>query len=575
MNSLEKHSSPSARLESILVASSVALGLVHAWSGRYAMNPDGVSYLDLGDAFVRHDWANALNAWWSPLYAWMLGVVVNSFAPSPKWEFPAVHVANFLIFLLCLGAFRFFLHGLLAWCHESREDEPGVASLPDWALILLGYSIFLWCSLEVVSVYAVAPDSLVLACVCLLGGALLAVRKNPSTMRFVFLGFVLGLGYWVKTVILPLGFVSLFCAYLWRPNENRNEKGNRSAQNWRSGIAIAALVFACTAAPLVLMLSLQKGRFTIGETARLNYARYIFPQMAWTNWQGEIPGGGVPVHPTRQIITDPPVFEFDGPVVGTYPPWTDPSYWNEGIRPQFRLKPQLEILAGTVPIELRVLFRGQPGLLAGAIILALLSGRVWLAGLRRLWPLLAICLFGMAAYLPLVVNDRYLAGYVLLLFLVILATVRLRPADQKVAGYVAIAVFATMALSAADLAVRYATHHLMNAGAGPNSTIEDVRAAEGVIRAGVRPGDKVAVIGDTTGTYWARMAKVRIIAEVGRNGLTEYFWKLPPETRSRVYGALSNIHARLVMARCPAETVDGWERVAGTGDCLLWLDAKH
>jgi hypothetical protein len=274
-------------------------------------------------------------------------------------------------------------------------------------------------------------------------------------------------------------------------------------------------------------------------------------------------------------MTEPPVFEFDGPVVGTYPPWTDPSYWNEGVQPHFRLKPQFETLASTVPTELRVLLRDQPGLVAGVIVFVFLSGGMLLAGLRKLWPVFAVSVSGMAVYLPLVVNDRYLAGYVLLLFLVILAAVRLRPRDQRAAAYVAIAVFITMTLSLLDLTLRYATHHLVNEGAGPNSTIEEVTAAEDLLNAGTRPYDKVAVIGDSTGTYWARLAKVRIIAEVGGSGGSEGFWKLPPDTRRRVYGALSNIHARLVMARCPAETVDGWERVAGTGDCVLWLDAKR
>jgi hypothetical protein len=567
MNTFENHSSPSARLESVLAVSSVALGLVHAWSGRYAMNADGISYLDLGDSFVRHDWANALNAWWSPLYAWTLGIALNSVKVSPRLEFPAVHVVNFVIFLVALGAFRFFLHGLLDWCHRVRDGGEEVGPLPDWTLILLGYATFLWTSLEVVSIYGVTPDLAVMACVCLLGCALLAVDQNPSLLRFVFLGFVLGLGYWIKTILLPLGIVALICAYFW--------KREGSSFHWKRGITIAAVIFLCTAAPLVLLLCKQKGRFTIGETGRLNYARYVFPRMPWRNWQGEIPGGGVPVHPTRQIMTEPPVFEFDGPVVGTYPPWTDPSYWNEGVQPHFRLKPQFETLASTVPTELRVLLRDQPGLVAGVIVFVFLSGGMLLAGLRKLWPVFAVSVSGMAVYLPLVVNDRYLAGYVLLLFLVILAAVRLRPRDQRAAAYVAIAVFITMTLSLLDLTLRYATHHLVNEGAGPNSTIEEVTAAEDLLNAGTRPYDKVAVIGDSTGTYWARLAKVRIIAEVGGSGGSEGFWKLPPDTRRRVYGALSNIHARLVMARCPAETVDGWERVAGTGDCVLWLDAKR
>lgn len=50
-------------LERILVFTSLALGLLHAWFGRYSMNPDGISYLDVGDSFFRRDWANAVNAW--------------------------------------------------------------------------------------------------------------------------------------------------------------------------------------------------------------------------------------------------------------------------------------------------------------------------------------------------------------------------------------------------------------------------------------------------------------------------------------------------------------------------------
>jgi hypothetical protein len=472
---------------------------------------------------------------------------------------------NFFIFLVALAAFRFFLHRLLAWCHADQTAESQGSPLPDWALILTGYAVFLWSSLGVVSIYAVSPDLTVVACICLLGGALLGLGLDPRPRRFVLFGLVLGIGYWVKTILFPLGLVALFCAFLWK----------RSSDRWRRGVALAAIVFLCVTAPLVLVLSKQKGRLTIGETGKLNYARYVFPQMRWTHWQGEIPGGGTPAHPTREIMKDPPVFEFDGPVGGTYPPWTDPSYWNEGIQPHFRLRPQLEILVSTVPGEIRVLLREQPGLVAGVIVFIFLSGRLWWRSLGKLWPLVAICVIGMGAYLPLVVNDRYLGGFVLVLFMVILAAVRVRPEDRKVAAYVAIAVFITMALWTVDLTVRYATHHLVNAGAGPNSTVEDIVAAEELERMGTRPGDKVAVIGDAAGPYWARLAKLRIIAEVGVGGQTEKFWKLPQETKVRVYGALASTHARIAVARCPAESVADWVRVPGTVDCVFWLGEKR
>ena len=64
-------------LENILVLASLGFGLAHAWIGRYSMNPDGVLTWIMGDALVRHDWAHAVNAYWSPLYGWMLGLVVG------------------------------------------------------------------------------------------------------------------------------------------------------------------------------------------------------------------------------------------------------------------------------------------------------------------------------------------------------------------------------------------------------------------------------------------------------------------------------------------------------------------
>ncbi|MBZ5683886.1 MAG: hypothetical protein LAP86_02520 [Acidobacteriia bacterium] len=96
-------------LDAALLGTSVLLGLLHAWMSRYAMNPDGMSYLDLGDSFFHRDWAHAVNAWWSPLYPWVVGNVCGILKPSMKWEFPLVHAVNFGIFLVALLAFRYLL----------------------------------------------------------------------------------------------------------------------------------------------------------------------------------------------------------------------------------------------------------------------------------------------------------------------------------------------------------------------------------------------------------------------------------------------------------------------------------
>jgi Na+-translocating ferredoxin:NAD+ oxidoreductase RnfD subunit len=78
----------------------VTLAGLHAWTAArsHSMNPDGVAYLDIGDAYFRGDWEVAISTVWSPLYAWILGAVMWLVEPSMRWEFPLVHLVNFFIF---------------------------------------------------------------------------------------------------------------------------------------------------------------------------------------------------------------------------------------------------------------------------------------------------------------------------------------------------------------------------------------------------------------------------------------------------------------------------------------------
>ena len=553
-------------LETVFVLASLAFGLVHAWIGRYSMNPDGVSYLDMGDSLVHRDWAHAANAYWSPLYGWILGLTVGEILPSPRWEFPLVHVVNFAIFLVALFCFRLFLHEAARFCQEqSALDDAGADSriaLPEWALLILGYSTFLWASLESVSLYDVSPDQAVLACACLTAAMLLRLRRHAALRNFVFLGLLLGLGYWIKAILFPLGIVIVVLVYLWQ----------HPSRIWRRGSMVAALVFLGVSAPLVLVLSAEKGRPTFGDSGKLNYAWAVSPRTFWRNWQGHESGSGTPAHSTRQLVEHPPAFEFAEPVPGTYPPWADPSYWNEGLQWHFRMRQQVEVLASNLMSELRLLLRAQPGLVIAVIALALLSGGLWFANLRELWPLIAWPTAVFAVYLPVHVEDRFLGGFVLILFVTLLAAVRLRASDQKSAGYVAIAVFIAMALGTADLTVRYATQHLAIPGSGPNSAWQDVLAAEHLQKMGARSGDRVAVIGDGTGAYWARLAKLRIVAEVmGANHGSAEFWGSSQETKDRVYSAFTGAGAVLTVAACPASTRDGWQPIEGTNYCVLKL----
>src|SRR5213593_3544186 len=124
-------------LRLLLLVLAAALGALDSWTSRYSLNPMGVSYLDMGDAFVRRDWQTALNGLWSPLYSLPLGLLVRGFRPSPSTEFPLVHFANFLIYLTALFAFTLFMRELVRWQNESRDSvsEQRTIVLPEWAMM--------------------------------------------------------------------------------------------------------------------------------------------------------------------------------------------------------------------------------------------------------------------------------------------------------------------------------------------------------------------------------------------------------------------------------------------------------
>ena len=142
------------------------------------MTSDGISYLDMGDAYLRGDWHTAINGYWNPLYAWLQALARLVFHPSAYWEYPLVHLVDYVIFALTAFAFEYMLQGLLV----DRKDV--------FAMRSIAYSIFLWSTLELGRVFMVNPDMLVAATVYAAVGILL---RAPKSMP-IALGIVLAVG---------------------------------------------------------------------------------------------------------------------------------------------------------------------------------------------------------------------------------------------------------------------------------------------------------------------------------------------------------------------------------------------
>src|SRR5215468_8991394 len=100
------------RLVASLWAVAVLFGLSQAWAWRYYIEPDGVSYIEIAHAYIQRDFAHAVNAYWSPLYSWLLALVI-SLAHVPEYlESTSLHLVNFVVFLLCVASFAFFFQEL-------------------------------------------------------------------------------------------------------------------------------------------------------------------------------------------------------------------------------------------------------------------------------------------------------------------------------------------------------------------------------------------------------------------------------------------------------------------------------
>jgi hypothetical protein len=523
----------------------IALGAADAWASRFSLNSDGLSYLDIGDAYWRGDWHMAVNAYWSPLYSWILGLALKALKPSEYWQYPLLRAVNFLIYVAALACFEFFLNNFLRCLRRGPEDAHEMG-LPEWALRALGYSLFIWISLILTSVGIVTPDMCVAACVYLACGLLLQVRAGIAGRKtFVLLGVVLGLGYLAKAVVFPLAFVFLGAATI-------SLGSLRTAV--RRGV-VTVLVFLVFATPFMAAVSIVKGRLTFGETGRLNYAASINDvDILYPGDSGRLYSLGEQVvvegleetessvskellHPVRRIFQKPATYQFDGSVGGTYPFWYNPSYWQEGLKPHFDLRAEAAAVRHNVNTYFSICLQGLRDAFLGLCILYLAARKRWSCIIRAAanWPLVVPGAAGLGLYGILHIETRYVAPFILLLWMAAFSGVRISRsrASQWLIALVSVGCAASMLSSAgAQVRQRWALARIT----GPVYW----QAATALQRLGIGSGDKLAVAvnwpnGESV-PFVARLVKARVDAQVNRR---DQFFAAPPTVQTKVLQVLA------------------------------------
>jgi hypothetical protein len=536
------------------------MGSLHTWAAMvsHSMNADGISYLDIGDAYLQGNWDLAINTVWSPLYSWIIGPVMAVFNPPMRWEFPLVHLVNFVIYVGALLCFEFFWRQ--AWNGLVERLKPDRITWPEWTWWTIGYLLFIWTSLTLIEIWAVTPDMLMAALVYLAAGLLIRIRRGDTRWKtFLGLGVFLGLGYLVKAIMFPVSFVFFGIALV--------STGNLRERFFR--VLGSILTFIVITLPFILLISNKAGKFTFGEAGAITYVRYV-NGVTYPHWQGEPPGNGVPIHPSRQIFESPPIYEFGTPIQSTYPISLNPVYWYEGVEAHFDYAQQIRLLLGSILFYADLFVRQLGGVVVGVFVLYFLSERKKMPLLERVraWSIAIPALAGFALYALVLVEGRYIGVFVVLLMADLLGKISLP--DTQESRRLTTGIATIMALV---LLVNLTTFNLQGfSDLNQNRTIVQSsesqppswpgEVAEELHSFGVQPGDPVAVIGYAFDSFWARLARVRIVAEMLSTD-ANFFWAGDTILQNKVIQAFANTGAKAIVAEYvpPYATLPGWHQV--------------
>jgi hypothetical protein len=537
--------------------------LMEGLSYRHTIMADGVNYLEIATACSRGHWGALVNGYWSPAYPTLLSVMLFVFRPAIASELVAVHLLNCVVLAGALVCFEFFLGGFLAYLPQAAAtDAQKFGPPPEWFLRATGYALFFWATMFATPPSLENPDALVFLLVLLAAGILIRIAGGKSQwVMFASFGAVLGLSYLAKAAMFPVSFVFLGTALPVAGNIRRAAPR----------ILISLVSFLLVCGPFMFALSRSKGRVTFGEAGKINYAEFVNGVPLYMHWQGGPAGAGSPIHPTRKVQEIPRVYEFATPLSGSYPPSTDQSYWYDGVRPHFELRGQLNALRHTLDAYFDLFVK--LGGLSGAIAVVLLSlgwSGAFAQNLMRRYFLWIPAIAALGLYSLVHVEPRFVSAFVILLWAALFSAFWI---PRSVSGGTILRSAAGLMIFLLGSQIAWVAGHdflrLISRNDFPSLEI-----AEGMARNGIKPGDKVACIGDSPGDhYWAYLADVTIVAEVPAEGLPS-FLAAGPELRARTLNALGEGGAKAIIAKdLPASFLqDGWKRIANS-NYFVWSGA--
>lgn len=336
----------------------------------FDINPDGISYLEVAQLYKNGFFYDAVNAYWSPFYSWVL-VLISIFV---DWLLAVKIVTLLLNMAWLLGSY------LLAFQITNDKNQS--------LLILFGTFLFsgfyeMW--------KLITPDYLlaVYSVYILLFYFKLQQRNSPNTNWLVF-GLLVGTGYLIKSYFLAFSILFFFILMVLFRFLNFRKKFFFLGV----GIAIIVLIWAS-------FIYWKYDRITMGTSAFINYNQFVLDRS-----------------PT--YLKEP----MSPPTNGTSY-WSDPS---EFVSLEFDLPKQLNAISDNFKVAFRFLVNQfHVGLIAALMSLNFIVRK------NHTVVLLIFVIFWISLYSLILIEDRYLWPIIVPLNILIIHSLhRLRTGILKV-----------------------------------------------------------------------------------------------------------------------------------------------
>jgi len=540
----------------------------------YQIDGDAVSYMDIASAMLHGRWQDIVNGIWNPGYPALLALGKLLTHADRLHELQAFYWVNYFIFLGSIACTAFFVRSLLRVRDNYTKENiyTNAWAIPAPLLYVAAYSVVLFSWQQEFSFGKIKVDGLYASLLLIAFGCLLRVAFTGSGVSSAGMGLTLGLACLVKSpgfILAGMAFVVL-AVYVFKQS---------SVDLPKRTLLLAMIAFGVVVAPYITALSIQKGRFDWGDSAKLNYAWHVsgtLPIHLLDNQPWRFGSASVHLkHPDIEVLSDPVVVYFPYFPHATYGTWFDPSYWNDGVHSFFRFKPQFQASFRQSRHLVRFLFTHS--ILFALFLLALIYGMrvTQVVPLRKMLVFLyAVFVLSCLMYLCVHFEDRYIAGIFWIAWITTLGfliaphtNANGRHQTEGATMFLAVTI---LLLGVQPIIVARETAILTGAYSGWYNA-EEFGAARALKAQGVLSESDVACFrACNTGAYWARLASVHITSEIYDSrympdgGSPNQIWDSLPN-KPEVYAALRGVGAKGIVGRFddPPSATEGWQRLAG------------